>query len=219
MQMSNETGSSLGSRLVYVDGGLHVARSGAASSNGGGKGRTQKKTVKPAKPKKSYPPSTQSQKDNESQKKAETTFRQKEFVTEGNMTVIADPDLKANTVVGVAGVGKIMSGFWYVESVRHTWSREGYNMELELRSNVAGGMKPNNNYRKPPVTPVQASSKKHTVRSGDTLWDIARKYYGSGTKWRKIWEANKSMLIARDKRNTKSPGHWIYPSQVLTIPA
>ncbi len=30
----------------------------------------------------------------------------------------------------------------------------------------------------------------YTVKKGDTLWSIAKKYYGDGTKWRKILEAN-----------------------------
>lgn len=34
-------------------------------------------------------------------------------------------------------------------------------------------------------------SKRYTVKKGDTLWDIAIKYYGSGTKWRRIADANK----------------------------
>lgn len=70
--------------------------------------------------------------------------------------------------------------------------------------------------------PVRTSSKQkektHQVKQGDTLWAIARKAYGDGTEWRSIWEANKDMLIQRDPRNRKQPGHWIYPEQVLRLP-
>jgi len=41
---------------------------------------------------------------------------------------------------------------------------------------------------------------------------------GNGAEWKKIWNANKTMLIKRDKRNIKQPGHWIYPGQILRIP-
>lgn len=58
----------------------------------------------------------------------------------------------------------------------------------------------------------------YTVKRGDTLWAIAKRFYGKGSLWRKIWEANKDMLIKRDRRNIKDNGRWIYPNQKLRIP-
>ena len=49
----------------------------------------------------------------------------------------------------------------------------------------------------------------HTVKKGDTLWAIASKHYGNGSKYNGIFEANKPMLSHPDK---------IYPGQVLRIP-
>lgn len=49
----------------------------------------------------------------------------------------------------------------------------------------------------------------YTVESGDTLWAIAEKMYGSGGKYMKIFEANTSMLENPDK---------IFPGQELVIP-
>jgi len=62
--------------------------------------------------------------------------------------------------------------------------------------------------------------KTHKVVRGDTLWGLAGRYYKNSLQWRKIWNepSNKKMMIARDKRNLKQPGHWIFPGQVLKIP-
>jgi len=49
----------------------------------------------------------------------------------------------------------------------------------------------------------------HTVEKGDTLWAIATKAYGNGSKYNAIFEANKPMLSDPDK---------IYPGQLLRIP-
>lgn len=49
----------------------------------------------------------------------------------------------------------------------------------------------------------------YTVKKGDTLWGIAKKYYGNGAKYTRIYEANKSKI--------KNP-NLIYPGQVFTIP-
>ncbi|MCX8099428.1 MAG: peptidoglycan-binding protein LysM [Casimicrobiaceae bacterium] len=49
----------------------------------------------------------------------------------------------------------------------------------------------------------------HDVVRGDTLWAIAKKFYGDGNKYPVIFEANKPMLSHPDK---------IYPGQKLRIP-
>ena len=55
-----------------------------------------------------------------------------------------------------------------------------------------------------------ASATTYMVKAGDSLWKIARKYYGSGSKWTLIFEAN------RDKINNPNS---IRVGQVLIIPA
>lgn len=54
-----------------------------------------------------------------------------------------------------------------------------------------------------------AEPKFHTVEKGDTLWAVAEKAYGNGSKYNAIFEANRPMLSHPDK---------IYPGQVLRIP-
>ncbi len=53
-------------------------------------------------------------------------------------------------------------------------------------------------------------TKTYTVRKGDCLWKIAKRLYGNGAQYAKIFEAN------RDKIKNPNP---IYAGQVLTIPA
>jgi len=53
------------------------------------------------------------------------------------------------------------------------------------------------------------AARTYTVQSGDTLWAIAQKEYGSGGKYMKIFEANTSLLESPDK---------IFPGQELVIP-
>lgn len=59
-------------------------------------------------------------------------------------------------------------------------------------------------------SPAPASAKSYTVVKGDCLWNIAKKFYGNGSKYTVIANANKDKI--------KNP-NLIYPGQVLTIPA
>lgn len=65
-------------------------------------------------------------------------------------------------------------------------------------------------------------SKTHTVKSGDCLWNIAKLYYGDGSKYTVIYNNNKTVIenTARQYgRQSSSNGQWIYPGTKLTIPA
>lgn len=55
----------------------------------------------------------------------------------------------------------------------------------------------------------KVTAKTHTVVSGDTLWGIAKKYYGNGALYNKLYDANKGVI--------KNP-NLIYVGQVFTIP-
>lgn len=52
--------------------------------------------------------------------------------------------------------------------------------------------------------------KTYTVKAGDCLWNIAKKFYGNGAEYTKIYEANKGVIGGNP--------NLIYGGQVLTIP-
>ncbi len=54
----------------------------------------------------------------------------------------------------------------------------------------------------------QEATRTHTVKTGDTLWDIAQLYLGDPFRWPEIYRLNTDKV--------KDP-HWIYPDQVLLI--
>ena len=60
----------------------------------------------------------------------------------------------------------------------------------------------------------------HVVKTGDTLWAIAKYYYGDGQLQGKIYDDNKLTIeneAKRRGRRSSSNGYWIYPGTKLTI--
>jgi nucleoid-associated protein YgaU len=62
----------------------------------------------------------------------------------------------------------------------------------------------------PEVEPIAPKYETYTVKKGDTLQKISKKYYGTTKKWAKIYEANRDTMTGPDK---------IYPGKVLNIPS
>lgn len=65
-----------------------------------------------------------------------------------------------------------------------------------------------------PSEPTESSEPQtgstYTVQPGDCLWSISQRFYGTGTRWNVIYEANKSII--------QKPG-FIQIGQILEIPA
>ena len=74
-----------------------------------------------------------------------------------------------------------------------------------------------------PTTNKDSLPTTYTVKPGDCLWKIAKKFYNNGAKWKTIYNANKTVIekTANKYRNGKGSNNgWsIYPGTKLTIPA
>ncbi len=60
-------------------------------------------------------------------------------------------------------------------------------------------------------SPAPDTAQTYTVEKNDCLWKIAKKFYGDGSKYPVIYEANREVV--------GSDPNLIYQGQVLTIPA
>ncbi len=112
------------------------------------------------------------------------------------------------------------AGLWRVDSVsidsilRHPGTNEitraTVSVSMKRASDPAPAVGPVSGGTKPaPAAPKPAPQRTHTVVKGNTLWGLAQRYYGRGTLWPRIFDANRSKI--------KNP-HWIYPGQVFVIP-
>ena len=62
----------------------------------------------------------------------------------------------------------------------------------------------------PRPTATAPKTTTYTVKSGDCLWNIAKKYLGDGSRYTEIYNLNKDKI--------KNP-NLIYPNQILTLPS
>lgn len=92
-----------------------------------------------------------------------------------------------------------------------------YNIELEQQREITITATKQKHTTKRPST----TKKSYTIKSGDTLWGIATRFYRNGSQWTKIYKANKSIIESTAKKRgfrSSSNGHWIFPGVKIQIP-
>lgn len=135
--------------------------------------------------------------------------------------------LKAGDTVKLSGLGKYLSGNYYVKDITRQISSNGYSHSATLiKTDFGTSLKTSTSTSKKKTTTktstkkttkkVESSSKTtttpkrtYTVKRGDCLWNIAKKYYGNGALYTKIYNANKNKI---------SNPNLIYVGQVFVIP-
>ena len=99
------------------------------------------------------------------------------------------------------------NGFDLIASIKLKQFRKFGTKTVKIVSQKKVSVQPKREQVNSPAPPKEET---YTVKSGDCLWNIAKKLYGNGAKYTKIYEANKDKI--------KNP-NLIYAGQVLTIPA
>lgn len=129
--------------------------------------------------------------------------------------------LKAGDTVNIKGIGKYLSGNYYVKEVTRQISSNGYSHSAVLiRTDFGKTLKTSTSTTKKKVEekkPVPSTPKAttttpqrtYTVKRGDCLWNIAKQFYGNGAMYTKIYDANTNKIA--------NP-NLIYPGQVFVIP-
>lgn len=126
------------------------------------------------------------------------------------------------TVIKLTISGTSISNFTcYLSSYVATYSGGlgdlQYNLEwTEYRSIAVKIIK----RKKAPKRPTK-TYKTHTIKYGDTLWDIAIKYLESGIRYKEIYALNKRVMDAEAKRHgfsSANGGNYLWPGTKLKLP-
>lgn len=158
------------------------------------------------------PPSESTGAQNDSVKeveKAQITITE-EFI-EGQITFLPSPYIKAKMVVYLTNLGKMFDGKYYIKSLTKSMSSGDYSVTASvLRIDDDVPDTTNDSTREEPVKlpepvlPDEPQYKVITIKWGDTLWMLSRKY-------------NTTVQFLADLNNIKNPD-LIYAGASLKVP-
>lgn len=101
-----------------------------------------------------------------------------------------------NKVFNYTGISSTLEEYRFTES-----AHEGYDLKAALtlkEYRTFGAVFLDSPSREREVQNAP-SADSHVVQTGESLWLIAKKYYGDGSEWRRIYEANKNTISDPNK--------------------
>ena len=147
-------------------------------------------------------------------------------VLEGSIKLrTPDFSIVPQKTIRLEGIGSALTGLYYIESSTISVTKDGVEQTISVSRNGFTDTVMMNNAKAPtnkspakipkgeaPFIKKPAEkkiAKSYSVKKGDSHWKIAKKQYGKGSSWTKIYNANKDKI--------KNP-NLIYPGQKFTIP-
>lgn len=124
----------------------------------------------------------------------------------------------ASENISLTGFGKL-DGIYQVEKLVHQISTSDYSVQVS-----GWKIRESDNpleREKAEGDSQERDSEKYEVDTGDTLWDLAERFYGDKTAYMKIYEANQEIIEKTAKEHGKensANGYWLWKGTVLTIP-
>lgn len=103
------------------------------------------------------------------------------------------------------------NGFDYIVKIKLKYYRDYYTNTVNIINTESGAEAEIKKTRATETSPAPSSTQTYVVAKGDCLWNIAKKFYGDGTKYTIIYDVNKNVVGGNP--------NLIYPGQVLIIPA
>lgn len=139
-----------------------------------------------------------------------------------SITMKTNLKIVAGSCVDVTGLGSRINGKYYVDKAGTSKSGNGACQTKLTMHRVEPRIKSVSIVTAQEAAENAVQDDTYTVVKGDTLWGIAKQFYGSGLEYELIYEANKETIESTAKTRGKkdsSHGHWIFAGTVLTIPA
>lgn len=134
----------------------------------------------------------------------------------------SNPGFIAGKCLDMEGFGKL-GGKYYIEEIKTAVNGKGATqMSLSLRRVVERIKTISSNATEEAQEENAETGIKYTIKQGDSLWMIAKKYLKNGKRYGEIYELNKETIEEAAKnhgRSDSNAGNWIWAGTVITIPA
>jgi LysM repeat protein len=148
-------------------------------------------------------------------KKHSTLWVESQWNIEGEAVFYPGTRIRSTQVVTLKGLGNSLSGKWWVNNVTYQIQGGGLSVQANLIRDAFGKDTPEETSqnpdadRKAEITPEidTTNQQEYVVKDGDSLWMIALRFYGDGSQYIKIAQAN----------NITNPDI-ITPGTILVIP-